>query len=119
MFYTKTVKKIKGAIVILSVIVDIFAKVVLSIIMAYLAFVILCIKQRHDEYKAEFVIANLPDAAQSLLATWITLTPGTIAFAENNKLIAHSACGNVDKEINKIIDQVRNWSLKFNIHNSS
>ncbi|WP_320410366.1 hypothetical protein [Candidatus Cytomitobacter indipagum] len=61
----------------------------------------------------KFNAIHLSNASQSALAIWITLTPGTIAFIENNEIIVHSACGNTSDEINIMIDQLNNWVSKI------
>ncbi|QEK37882.1 hypothetical protein FZC35_00585 [Candidatus Cytomitobacter indipagum] len=111
--YMKIVKKIKNILCVCLIILEISYTILLSIAKSYFSFVKIIINHSQIETMLKFNAIHLSNASQSALAIWITLTPGTIAFIENNEIIVHSACGNTSDEINIMIDQLNNWVSKI------
>ncbi|QEK38395.1 hypothetical protein [Candidatus Cytomitobacter primus] len=115
---------------------DISYTIIISIINSYIAFVKSIILNRNNEQVlSHFDLSGLSQTNKSLLSIWITLTPGTIAFVENEQdthkliknecaqeliemnekhiVIVHSMCGNVTHDINQMICKIQKWSKIF------
>ncbi|USO00756.1 MAG: Na+/H+ antiporter subunit E [Alphaproteobacteria bacterium] len=101
----------KGRLYVCKILVIIYTVIIVAktVIRAYLLMLKIIVQNKQSNLTIEKQIDNLNYTQIKLLSAWITLTPGTIAFSDKNKLVVHSIVGNPEHDINYMISFISHY----------